>query len=200
MYKLLMAAFAVLALAAQPAKAAEKGIYVGADYTYNHFNYQDGTVATGVQFSDIVSEDYNGYAPYIGYKFNKNIALEIGYSGMISDASSKTVSGITYKGDTSYWSVYGDLIGMYPVSESVSLLGSLGYERINVNTDVTVTSGASSATSSTSSDTNAYRFGLGAQWNITDSVGLRGVVRYVATDFSGVDGYIQGTVGLNYTF
>ena len=173
------------ALATQPGIAAEKGLYLGADYTYTHFNYKD-------TLSSITAENYNGYEPYIGYQFNKNMAFELGYSGMLSESKNSGPVSV----DTKFWSFYGDLVGKYPINRSLSLLGSIGYERLTVDNNINSSFGGSSV----SKDTNAGRLGLGAEWMVTPNVGLRGVVRYVVPDFNGVDNYVQGSVGINYHF
>lgn len=182
------------------AKAADEGFYAGADYSYTRFSYNDDTIATGVRFSDVIAEDYSGYSPYVGYKFNKNIALEFGYSGQFGESSSLTVGGTTYTGDANYWSFYGDIVGIIPVNDKIDILGSIGYERITAEYDLKAVSGTGSSFASVSNDTNAYRIGLGAEYAITEKIGIRAMVRYAAIDFQGVDNYVQATVGLKYTF
>lgn len=182
------------------AKAADEGFYAGADYSYTHFGYNDDTIATGVRFSDVIAEDYSGYAPYVGYKFNKNIALEIGYSGQMEESSSITVGGTTYTGDANYWSFFGDIVGIIPVNDQFNILGAIGYERITAEYDLKAVSGTGSSSVSVSNDTNAYRLGLGAEYEINEKIGIRAMVRYAAVDFQGVDNYVQATVGLKYTF
>jgi hypothetical protein len=175
----------VFVLAFTTAQAAEKGIYVGGNYSYSRASDDSAS-----RFSDAAAENFSGYAPYAGYKFNKNIAMELGYSGLIEQAGNKSFGSTSYSDDGRYWGVYGDVVGMYPMADDISLLGSVGYARVNL----------ASTSLSAENDSNAYRFGFGAQWDISNKIGVRAIVRYVGTDFASINNYVQGTVGLNYQF
>lgn len=178
------------ALAAQPSLAADKGFYLGADYAYSSFNSD----------SNLLPEDFSGYSPYVGYQFNKNFAFELGYFGTLEESETSVSGAVRSTVDAQYHSFYGDFVGMYPLNEQLSLLGAIGYERIYAEADVTSRIGTSSSSSSAENDVNAYRFGVGAKYNITPEIGIRTMVRYVATDFSGIENYVQGTIGLSYQF
>lgn len=187
-------------LAAQTTLAADKGVYIGAGYTYSAFNYSDEPLTTTLSFTDIVAENFSGYTPYIGYQFNKNFAVEVGYSAMLSESKNIVVSGINLTGETEYTSFYGDLIGIFPMNDQLSLLASIGYERITADINLTGTGGGATASRNISNDVDAARLGLGAEWMVTENIGLRGIVRYVATNFKGIDGYVQGGLGVSYHF
>lgn len=178
----------VFVLAFTTAQAAEKGIYVGGNYSYSRTSDDSKS-----QYSDVAAENFSGYAPYAGYKFNKHVALELGYSGLIEQSGTKSFGSASYA-DGRYSGVYGDVVGMYPMADDVSLLGSLGYARVKAESNL-----ASSAILA-GNDSNAYRFGVGAQWDISNKIGVRAIVRYVGTDFASINNYVQGTVGLNYQF
>ena len=49
-------------------------------------------------------------------------------------------------------------------------------------------------------DGTGVRFGVGAQVNITDSLGVRAMGRYVLTDVEAIKSIKEFTVGLRYTF
>ena len=102
------------------------------------------------------------------------------------------VARLAYADAGRYSGVYGDVVGMYPMADDLSLLGSLGYARVKPESNL--------ASSSIANDSNAYRFGVGAQWDISNKIGVRAIVRYVGTDFASINNYVQGTVGLNYQF
>lgn len=186
-----LAAFALFSvLVSQPLLAKDKGVYLGADYNYSNFDSN----------SNLLPENFSGYSPYVGYQFNKNFAVELGYFGTMEESEQSNVGAARTSVDTQYHSFYGDLVGLYPLNEQFSLLGAVGYERIYAEADARTTLGATTTSSSADNDVNAYRFGLGAKYNVTPEVAIRTMLRYVATDFSGVDNYIQGSLGLSYQF
>lgn len=180
-----------LILASASASAADKGVYLGADYTYTMFDSD----------SNALPENFSGYAPYVGYQFNKNFAVELGYFGTIEETENSTAAGgVSVTTDAKYHSIYGDFIGSYPLNEQLSLLGAIGYERIYAEANTTATLGTASQSASVENDVNAYRLGVGAKYYFTPEIAARTMVRYVVTDFAGVENYIQGTVGLSYQF
>ena len=51
-----------------------------------------------------------------------------------------------------------------------------------------------------SDDNVGYRFGVGAQYNITGHWALRGMVRYVVLDSEYIDDMLEFSLGMRYTF
>ena len=51
-----------------------------------------------------------------------------------------------------------------------------------------------------SDDNVGYRFGAGAQYNITGHWALRGMVRYVVLDSEYIDDMLEFSLGMRYTF
>ncbi len=192
------------AYAPPPTKPYKDGFraypYLGADYTFSSFQYDERRIGANLTTEDVLEKNFNGYSPYIGYRFHRNVAIEVGYGGFLSESKSASQGTTNYSSDAQYWSVYGDVVGIYPVSPQVNLLGSLGYEYITAKFESLEVRPGRTFDNETENGVSAVRFGLGAEWNATPEIAIRGMGRYVATDFNGVDGYFQGTLGMKYNF
>lgn len=129
-----------------------------------------------------------------GYKFNRYFALEGGYFdlGRFGFTAATETAG-TYSGDIKLrgWNV--DAVGILPITEAFSALGRVGANYAQA-TDSFSGSGAIATPADPSPskrDTN-YKLGLGVQYDITDSLGLRGEwERYRINDAIGNDGDID---------
>lgn len=93
----------------------------------------------------------------VGYKFNKNLAVEGQYGGL---GKVKTTAGGNAKADAASLSV----VGMEPVGDRFGLYGKLGYADAKTKTSDFGANGASRS---------APTYGLGAQYNINPLVGVR---------------------------
>jgi OOP family OmpA-OmpF porin len=99
----------------------------------------------------------------VGYKFNKNLAVEGQYGGL---GKVKTATGGTAKGDVASLAA----VGMLPVGEKFDLYGKLGYANTKTKTSGFGANGASRS---------APTYGIGAQYNISPMLGVRlGVDHY----------------------
>lgn len=184
-------------LSTKPSFASDAGVYLGGDVVFSKFNTDD----------EITPEDYGGYSPYVGYQFNKYFAVELGYFGSMEETKKVSSGGsgllnLDAKLDVRFYSFYGDFVGMYPLNEKLSLLGSVGYERTYLEADLETNFLGTQSNNSADTDGNSYRFGVGLKYDITPKIGVRTMFRYVMTDFSNadVDDYVQGTLGLSYKF
>ncbi|MGB8339619.1 MAG: outer membrane beta-barrel protein [Burkholderiales bacterium] len=106
-----------------------------------------------------------------GYSFTPNVSGEIGYLDI--GKAKVTLNGInaTASGNA----VYVDAVGNYPVGNNVSLLGRIGF----ANAKAKAVAGAGSASDSTTK----LHWGLGASYDFTPAVSLRGEWEQV-TDFA----------------
>jgi OOP family OmpA-OmpF porin len=163
-----IAAVVLLAtVVAAPAFAADEGFYAGVTLGSGKPNV---TPVAGAVLSKTSNFVYGGL---LGYQYNKNLATEIGYGGV---GKATDVAGNTVKGDALSLVAVGTL----PLSDGFSLLGKLG-----VSSAKTTSSGA--ATNLGASRTG-LTYGIGAQYNVSDNLGLRvSYDRYpVATTNAGV--------------
>ncbi len=116
-----------------------------------------------------------------GYQFNKNFAVEAGATelGAISNATGKIDS----------YGTFVDAVGILPLDEKWSLLGSLGVAHMSVNTPTGDDGG------------NGLKMGLGAEYALTKTVSLRGQwERYQLTAFGDHPNADQLTIGLKVGF
>ncbi len=179
-------------LSTKPSFASDAGIYVGGDVVFSKINTDES--------SELAPEDYGGLSPYVGYQFNKNFAIELGYFSALEETGKVTSGSDSVTVDTRFYSFYGDLVGMYPLNEKLSLLGSVGYERTYAEADLEINLLGTKSNDSVEDDGNSYRFGVGLKYDITPKIGVRTMFRYVVTDFNNADDYMQGTLGLSYKF
>ena len=102
---------------------------------------------------------------YGGLEVNEYISMEVGYADLgrakISGATSGTaeVNGMTIQ-----------LVGTYAINPSFTLMGRGGMNILNLELDGTVANTASN----NAGDTDiAWSLGLGAQYNLSKSIGIR---------------------------
>jgi OOP family OmpA-OmpF porin len=145
-----------------------------------------------------------GYKLFGGYKFNKNFAVEGGYFnlGKFGFTANTTTAGSSLTGTGKFQGANLDALGILPFTEKFSAFGRVGY--IYTWTKDTF-SGAGAVTVTNSnpkkSDGN-YKYGLGVQYDFTESLGLRVEwERYRVNDAVGNKGDIDmALIGLVYTF
>ena len=175
----LLVAVSTIAVAANANAENSFKPYVGVDYNYdngNENNFNSGTVNVGTQFND-----------YFG--------TEVFYQR--SDNDVKTYSGL--RQETRYFNAYGlDLNGYLPMGceQEFALIGSVGVGEYEFNT------GYNLAGIFNGRDHGyGYRFGLGALYNVTDSVALKAMARYVAFDkIEDNTDMVEYTAGVRYNF
>lgn len=98
------------------------------------------------------------YGLYGGYQFSKNFAAELIIVDMGTLARDTSRSTITN-------GVALSAVGMLPISEKLSAFAKLGYARTYVKISMPFVSQADGK--------NDVTYGLGAQYNFTDAVGVR---------------------------
>ncbi len=183
-------AFAAAALlAATGAAQAQVGPYIGADYVYSAVDYADDN-------GDYLEDKLHGVSPYVGVQISDYVGVEASYlktEKAEKDFAPGARSKVSMEG-------YGiDVVGTLPLTEDngVALLASAGvgrYEaKVSTNTPIGNGSGSDKDT--------GYRAGLGAQFQLTDNLGVRAMARYIDVDFDDVaDHVVTGSLGLNYKF
>lgn len=140
--------FAVVAV---PAFAADEGFYAGVTLGSG----KPGVAPSAAALSKKSNFIYGGLA---GYQFNKNLATEVQFTGF---GKATDVLGNTVKGDALSMSV----VGMWPLTDSLELLGKLGVASAKTTSSVAATNLGATRTAAT--------YGLGAQYNVSQNLGLR---------------------------
>jgi OOP family OmpA-OmpF porin len=164
--QLLMALAAAAGLATRGALA--EGLYAGASLGSPHYADRiDGLSGNG---SGLAGKLFGGY------QWSPNFGLEAGFAdlGHIDHQDARV------DGDAAFV----DAVGSWPLTGQWSLLGRVGVARVDLNTSAGDDSGT------------GLKFGLGAQYDLTPSVSLRGEwERYrpaVFGEHTNIDAYTLG--------
>lgn len=160
---------------------------VGMDYTYSNADIEK------VDGINAFKNSLNSGAINAGIKFNRYMGIEAFYQQ--SENGTKTVlNDIKTK---SKFDAYGaDVIGYMPVHDKIDLLGSVGLAQYETNATIMDYSEVAKA----SEDGLGVRFGLGAQYNVTENWGLRAMARYNWLDLDNVNHITELSAGVRYTF
>ena len=148
--------------------------------TVPEFTESTGSFYAGLGYSymnlDVDSEDHNGDATLLlaGYKFNQYIGVEARYAGLTDCFENMAIY----------------LKPMYPIGDA-SVYGLLGYG------EITYDNGASSSE-------DGFQWGLGANYAVTETIGVFADYTNLYDD----SGFVAGTdatvdavnVGVTYTF
>jgi opacity protein-like surface antigen len=157
--------------------ADDSGFYIGG--ALSHANAStDVAYGSGDDYIDGYSYDYtwsfdndvNAYMIQAGYQFNKYIAVEGRYWGSAKDDTSWTSayngsqydSGSYSDGDFSAWGIY--VKPMYPVTESFSVYGLLGYGNTSIDDDFWYDKPLL--------DTDGFQWGIGASYSLTENLSV----------------------------
>lgn len=181
---------------------AEDGVrpYVGVDYTRAMYSY-DTDRSAGVSAKDIFKDSANGVTPYIGLRVNKYFSTEMSYLQTAS-AEEKNVLGT---GINTKYKLHGfaiDAIGSLPVDqkETFSVLGSAGVGSYKADLSMSANGLGTLLKGNTDSDVG-YKLGAGAQYQLTDHIGIRAMGRYIKVDVNNtLDHITTGDIGVNYRF
>ena len=179
----------VAALVSFNANAMEMKPYVGLDYVYSMFDFEDGDM------DKVVEDDLNAFAITAGAKMHKNFGLEAFYQQ--SKEESKKTLGLKVKDK---YKAYGvDAIGYLPLEceQKIELLGSLGVGYYDFDAKYKILGNEMLKLSDSGW---GYRIGAGAQYNINEHLAARVMARYADIDVDGVDNIVDLTAGVRYTF
>jgi opacity protein-like surface antigen len=174
--------------------------YVGAEYEWTRSNtHHRHSDSDGVFSRHSLAKSYNGGNIFLGGRWC-DFGLELGYdfTGRKSRTfrgapGARLVPGTTATFGTDFAKVknrfdgwHVDLNGYMPVCDCLELIGSLGYgwvrPRFSVDYAIVDTAGTRLFTADDISNHNRYRgvfrLGAGAQYMVTECVGIRGMVRW----------------------
>jgi hypothetical protein len=143
-------------------------------------------------YSRLTPKSYPGASIYVGTRFYENFGLELGYDWSTRKKHSWTVpAGATaaagnITGTTKIRRNGGhlDLVGFLPVADCFDVFGSIGYGWVQtkISNSASGNSAMSSAIASISSKgKSVLRLGIGANYMVTDFVGIRGKLGWETT-------------------
>lgn len=199
MKKTLLLAGVAVSMFAINVNAVEFKPYVGVDYTYTSASTNDVMVEETYLPSEYYEDSFNSFTLNIGAKFNKNLGAEVFYQKSSAEEG-QMIDLIDTDGDViasdkieTSFNAYGiDAQGYYSINENVELIGSLGLGKYDFEME--------GFGYSASEDGLGYRIGVGAQYNISENVAVRGLVRRVILNTDSVDDLTEASIGVKYTF
>jgi len=147
-----IAAAAALAFAASSAFAAPTAYYGGLDL--------------GSTKLDGLSDNKASVGGFLGYGFNQNFAIELGYRQL----GSWDVLGVNVKAKQTHLSV----VGSYPLGNQVEVYGRLGYNQLRGE--------ASYGGLSYGDDTSGVMYGAGLSYKFTPTISGRFEVQKPSSD------------------
>jgi OmpA-OmpF porin, OOP family len=139
------------------AKNTETGFYIGASIGQSTTDCD--TSGTGLSCDD---KD-TAYKIFGGYKFNKNLAIEGGYTPLGEVNASG--GGVNITAEATAWELVG--VGMFPLGNNFSIYGKLGF----YNGEIELSSNIGASGKKTTTD---LTYGLGVQFDLTRNLGIRG--------------------------
>ena len=191
------------------ASADDKGWYGGVNLgqsstRIDNQGISNGLHGEGITTTSIHDDDRDfGYKLFGGYQFNRHVALEGGYFDLGRFGfDANTTSGGTLKGNIRLKGLNTDLVGIFPITERFSALARLGL----IYADGQDTFSGSGGLVTHDGHRSAYDFnvkvGVGVQYAVSPSVGLRAEAeRYRVDDGVGDRGDVDLlSVGLVYRF
>lgn len=193
MKKLLSATALVTAVLIMPARAELVfNPYIGADYQFTRLSYA----------GDGGHDSFSGFNIHAGNRFSDHFGLELGYFRTGEQSATYDILGTptTIKGRLQ--GVTLDALGYLPVTEdnAFELVGTVGLAYTHGRIE-----SAGYITGSDSDNDIGFRVGGGAQYNFTQNLNARALVRFqtVGLEVQGIDvtdnAWI-GSFGLNYRF
>lgn len=168
-----VAVAAMLAAGSVSAQTADNGVYIGVDAAVASIS-GIATPRNGVKTSE--TNEAAALRALVGYQFNKNLAVELGYFATDDFKQSGTDVARTVKYDYKVNAKGVDLAAIYKFTEFLpGLYLKAGATRSKVSGELSQPSGTSSA----SVTGTGYLYGLGYEFSVTQNVGLRvGYTRY----------------------
>ncbi len=201
---------ALVVIASPFAMAANSGWYVGGNIGQSEATIDDKRITrslldipvTTVSVDD--DESDVGYKLFGGYQFNRYFALEAGYFdlGKFSFTATTTGPDGTLKGDIEINGVNLDAVGFLPFGEKFAAFGRVGVNYADAQDSFSGTGAVTVLDPSPSERGTSYKFGLGLQYAVTESFGLRAEAeRYRIDDAVGNKGDVDlYSAGLVYRF
>lgn len=183
--------------------------YIGANVGQSRAKIDNGRILnssflSGATSASIDDDDHKaGFKLFGGYQFNKYFAVEGGYFNLGRFGYTVTTSPPgTLNGSTRLQGINLDAVGFLPIIDRLSGFGRIGVNYARARDSFSGSGFVNRASSNPSENSTNYKFGLGLQYQITDSLAMRlEGERYRVKDGIGNKGDIDlYSVGLIYQF
>jgi OOP family OmpA-OmpF porin len=121
-----------------------------------------------------LSDQKTSYGLRLGYQFTPHFAVEGNYADLGKSSYNANVTPSGTLSTEPRARGYGfDLVGTLPIFDKFSLLGRVGVRRTKTDGGFAGTGSVDTFNTSASQTTNAGRFGLGVQYDLSKNIGLR---------------------------
>jgi OmpA-OmpF porin, OOP family len=186
------------------ANAAVDGPYLGVQAGWGDSHNSKGDL--GLSGTDINVSGSDGLAGgvFAGYQFNRNFALELGYTHYHNTSVSNILpAGYGLNGNVSIKDQALDLVGkgIIPLANCFNLYGELGMAYLDEKVSANVSDGFASGTASESENAVLPTFGIGVSYDITPNVpvslGWNRIQKVGNTDLTSKD---LVSLGIAYNF
>lgn len=197
------------ATASQFSALPDTGLYGGASIGQSRAKIDNAHITSnllgsGFATSSISNDDRDtGYKLFLGYKYNRNFAVEAGYFDLGRFGfSATTVPAGTLNGSIKLRGVNLDAVGILPINEKFSAFGRIGVNYAQARDSFSGTGAVSVINSNPSKRQANLKFGGGLQYDFTPSLGMRvEAERYRINDAVGSKGDVDLlSLGLVYRF
>jgi OOP family OmpA-OmpF porin len=130
-----------------------------------------GLIITGTS----TDERDTAYKAFVGYQFSRYLGAEVGYFrlGHFSYQATTSPAG-QLDGRLRVTGINLDLVGTLPITESLSALARVGYEKARTRADFVGSGAVTNATRIARANNNDGRYGLGLQYALTPHFLVRG--------------------------
>lgn len=177
----LTCAAALWAGSALAAGSDGSGLYIGVGGGVSHGNIDDGRVnqqlldAGFSNPSTTGSENSFAYKGFVGYSFNRYIAVEGGYFNLGKFKFDSTVSGpgtLHQEIKSSGWNV--DAVLSYPFAQGFSVFARAGVQNAKSKANYSATGSVRLVETDDSETKTSWKGGLGVGYEFSQRIGLRG--------------------------
>ena len=186
--------FAGAMLLCASAFAQDAGYYMGASAGQSKTDIDQAPFAALGATITRNDEKDSAFRIFGGYQYSKNLAVEVGYIDLGTYSVSGTIGALpfTASGDVTGFSISG--VGTVPLTEKLSLLGSVGFLSSKVNASATVATSSGIARSRQSD----YTAGIGMKYGLTKNIAARLEANYYGLNNNG--SAQMYSLGLQYKF
>lgn len=180
-----LAAVAAALCVAASAPAFAQGWYAGLTIGQGKADFNASDIGLSIGTIDDKDTTFGGR---LGYDFNRNFGVEIGYYELGKYPFNGTVAGLPVSGEAKAKSYSASVVGTLPFSDQFSAYGKIGYARSRVEgkADVLGFSGSSSDWESEAV------YGVGLKWMVDRQWGIFG--EWMRNDDIKVDNYMIGAL------
>jgi OOP family OmpA-OmpF porin len=177
---LLMVCALVLASGIPPAMAAVTGWYVGIGAGQARSGYSDSDAISNLDYVTVnVDNKDTAYKLFGGYRFDRSLGVEFGYE----DLGKTDISGSDFSGPLAdkltAKAVSLQAVGIWPLASSFSLFGKAGVAV--AKGEYTCLEGCPSGGLTTHKTETVPAFGVGAQYDFANRVGVRAEIEHLSS-------------------